>query len=116
MMQKRKSLAATWWGGRNMYLSFEGIKYNAERQLKDIEALAKRHDEYDEYEHQTGLIMACISAYHDCLLGIMKGEVEVDEIKNFLFHGYDAEKIKKIPYCGSVVKFTESVTSEDGEV
>jgi hypothetical protein len=67
-----------------MKLSFEGARCNALRQLGNIENIAKTAPDYDEYEHQINMIELCISAYHDCLLGIMKGEVDVEEIKGFL--------------------------------
>lgn len=94
-----------------MKLSFEGVRGNALRQLRDIEEVAKTSPDYDEYEHQIGMIDMCISAYHDCLLGIMTGKVEVKEIKDFLLGYKTQEEIDALPYCGMVVKFTESEES-----
>ena len=91
-----------------MKLSFEGVRANALRQLRDIEAVAKTADGYDEYEHQIGMIEMCISAYHDCLLGIMTGKVEVKEIRDFLLTYKTEDEIQKMPYCGMVVRFDES--------
>ena len=94
-----------------MKLSFEGIRANALRQLRDIEQVAKQSPDYDEYEHQIGMIEACISAYHDCLLGLMTGKVDMDEIKNFLLAYKTPEEIAALPYCGQVVQFEERKTA-----
>jgi hypothetical protein len=91
-----------------MKLSFEGVRANALRQLRDIEKIAKTVEDYDEYEHQIGMIEMCISAYHDCLLALMRGEVDAEEIKGFLLAYKTPEEIAALPYCGMVVKFTES--------
>ena len=91
-----------------MKLSFEGVRSNALRQLRDIEKVAKTSRDYDEYEHQIGTIEMCISAYHDCLLGIMTGKVDVEEIKGFLLAYKTPEEIAALPYCGLVVQFKES--------
>ncbi len=91
-----------------MKLSFEGSRSNALRQLHDIEEIAKKSAYYDEDEHQIGMIEMCISAYHDCLLGIMTDKVSVEEVKGFLLAYKTPEEIAKIPYCGLVVKFDES--------
>lgn len=90
-----------------MKLSFEGVRANALRQLRDIENVAKTARDYDEYEHQIGMIEVCISAYHDCLLGIMNGKVDVEEIKGFLLAYKTPEEIAALPYCGMVVSFEE---------
>ena len=89
-----------------MKLSFEGVRSIALRQLADIEAIAKTADDYDEYEHQIGTVKACISAYHDALLGLAKGDVDIDEIKGFMFHGMPQEEIKSMPYCTMVIRFS----------
>lgn len=91
-----------------MKLSFEGVRSNALRQLRDIEKIAKTAPDYDEYEHQIGMIEMCISAYHDCLLGIMSGKVNVSEIRDFLLGYKTPEEIAALPYCGMVVRFTET--------
>lgn len=91
-----------------MKLSFEGVRANALRQLRDIEKVVKTAPDYDEYEHQIGMIEMCISAYHDCLLGIITGKVDVEEVKGFLLAYKTPEEIAALPYCGLVVNFTES--------
>lgn len=90
-----------------MKLSFEGVRSNALRQLKAIEAVAKTSEDYDEYDHEIGMIECCISAYHDCLLGIMRGDVGVDEVKDFLLAFKTKEEIDAMPFCGNVVSFTK---------
>ena len=91
-----------------MKLSFEGVRGNALRELRAIENLALRHEDYDEDEHTSWAIKTCISAYHDCLLALMRGDVDVNEIKEFLLAYKTPEEIAAIAYCGEVVMFKKS--------
>ena len=89
-----------------MKLSFEGVRSNALRQLRDVKRAAAAMVDSEDEENDTWAIECCISAYHDCLLGIMSGKVSVDEVKDFLLHGKTTEEIGTIPYCGDVVDFS----------
>ena len=91
-----------------MKLSFEGVRGNALRQLRDIEEVAKTSPDYDEYEHQIGMIDMCITLLQ--MDGITDSK-EVKEIKDFLLGYKTQEEIDALPYCGMVVKFTESEES-----
>lgn len=91
-----------------MKLSFEGVRANALRQLSDLEEVAKSSEDYDEDEHDIWAVRCCISAYHDCLLALMRGDVSTEEIRGFLLAFKTEEEIAKLPYCGEVVSFTKS--------
>lgn len=93
-----------------MKLSFEGCRSNALRQLREIKYVAETSDRYDEDEHGVYAIEMCISAYHDCLLALMKGDVELDEVRDFLLYKKTPEEIAAMPYCGNIVSFKESKT------
>lgn len=85
-----------------MKLSLTGCKANAEREL----ALAKEFAETqlpDGEEFNAPFIEVCISAYHDCLLALLKGDETVESMRDFLLTGKTESEIMAVPYCGDIV-------------
>ena len=82
-----------------MKLSLTGCKSNAERQLS---AIVESCD-LPEDETETGFIEVCISAYHDCLLALLKGDSTLDEMRDFLLYKKTPEEIAETPYCGKIL-------------
>lgn len=88
-------------------MSFPGIMANASdgvSEFDDIVGECPYDDEYkDVLENSIGNIKTCLSAYHDTILGLLKGDVTLDEARDFWFRG-DAEAISKLAYKGDILK------------
>lgn len=87
-----------------MRICFEGIASNAMRGIRELEDLAKQHEDYDEYNNSAFAAESCISAYRDTILALCKGDADLETVKDFWFHGED---VSVIPYDCKVLKFTE---------
>ncbi len=90
-------------------MSFTGIMRNASDGVKVCEELIESGDfmwdgnEVDRAVNALGNIKTCLSAYHDTILGLLKGDVTLEEARDFWFRG-DAEAVKQAAYKGDILK------------
>lgn len=77
----------------------------------ELNDMAEGHDDYEgNGENLAYGIKSCISAYRDTLLALVRGDTDIEEVKDFWFHRTDPKTIK---YDGTVVKFSEK-GADDG--
>lgn len=90
-------------------ISLEGMASNARAAIDELEMLAREHEDYDECDNSPYFAHSCISAFRDTILALCKGDVGVDEVKDFWFHNVE---ISSIPYQSEVIKFDEKGEGE----
>ena len=83
-------------------ISFTGAASNAKRAINILEALAQEHEDFEGSENEAYHAETCISAYGDTLLALAKGDIDIEELRDFWFHNQD---IQAIPYDGKVLTF-----------
>src|SRR5262249_29982810 len=84
-------------------ISLEGMECNALRGIAELEQLAREGgEEPDHCENLANSARSCISAFRDTILALCKGEVAVEEVKDFWFHNVDTGTV---PYRSEVIKF-----------
>lgn len=71
-----------------MLVSFRGLFYYGKLSAEKAEASDAK---------------ACIATAHDVILGLIKGDCSVKEIKNFMFSNLSDEEIKAIPYEETII-------------
>jgi hypothetical protein len=85
-------------------ISFTGMEGNALRGIRELEELAKEHEDFDDGDNSAYAAKACISAYRDTILALCKGTVDIKAVKDFWFHNQD---VAAIPFRNEVIKFDE---------
>lgn len=50
---------------------------------------------------------ACIIGFHDTLLALAKGDVDIAEMREFFFYGKTDAELKEARYIGGVVVFSK---------
>lgn len=72
-----------------MLVSFRGLFHWAEKTLMNQESV--------------GDAVVCINTSHDVILGLIKGDATIDEVRDFMFSGMSKEEIEAIPYKEAVI-------------
>lgn len=83
-------------------ISLERMASNARSAIDELAFLAREHEDYDECDNSAYFVHSCISAFRDTILALCKGDVGLEEVKDFWFHNVE---ISSIPYQSEVIKF-----------